>query len=168
MEIHKYLFLIKREGIRTYKFTKEKKYELIKYRGEDYYKGNEIKGLYPWFEKVASIAKEDGIDFCILSEEPYKGFIFEYDSEMKSSWRKKEILDFCQEQLENTNYEIMVSRDQKFYSQVSNVYNLNEVKSLYLKCIPEFSFVQERNLEDSKDETSILSKFFIEKLKEIK
>ena len=167
MAVHKYIFYIDDGGIRTYKFKNHSEYENFKYKGESICKEKDMKVFYQWFEKAASIAIDDGVDFCFLSERPIETLLFNYTAEKVSSWNQDDILQFCQSEIGEKNYEIVMDEERKFVCQISNVLDKNSVKKLYLKCFPEFEFKKKEITNDVSDEISLLSRYFREKLNEL-
>lgn len=167
MVIHKYIFFIDDNGIRTYKYKDNSIFEIFKYKGEVIYKNRDKKSFYEWFEKAASIAIDDKIDFCFLSNKPIETEFLKYTTKKISSWSKESIINFCNNYIKENNYEIIIDDTHKFISQVSNIYNKDSIDKLYLKCFPEFRFENNEISKVNDEETSVLSKYFIEILNDL-
>lgn len=164
MAIHKFLFWIVEEGIQSYRVTQVSKFEQIKYQGNPYFPSNDIKQFFNsnWFNNIASIAKEDYIDFCFLSEFPIDSFKFNHFCEEKSSWNKKAIRDFCSKYVRKGNYRIIVENQTNFLFQ-SQKDKEDQWKELYLQCIPKFSNEeQNEEIELKTEDTSILYRYYKE------
>lgn len=169
MSIHKYLFLLAEKGIKTYRAREGYPYELVKYKGETFYKGGNLDAFLQWFFKTASIVQDDRIDFCFLSEKPIESRVFSYPHDKVSSWNKKQISEFCDIEFGDTNYQIMIDENTScFIHQKSNIYGEAEIKKMYLKCVPDFSLEIEQESDDEDRETSILCRYFMDALNKIR
>lgn len=167
MVIHKYIFFINDKGITTYRVRNNSVYEIVRYKGEKLCKDKDIKKFFQWFEKTASIACDDEIDFCFLSEQPIESLSISYPTPKLSSWKQDDILGFCQSIIGIKNYEILVDEKHKFVCQISNLINNDDTEKLYLKCIPEICFEQKKLEQENFVETSILCRYFIERLNDL-
>lgn len=160
------MFWMSEQGIQTYKVTNEGTFELIKFKGEERYTDNDISKFVIWFNKNASIAEDEYIDFCYLSDKPVVSTLFEHNIKAKSSWDKKEISIFCDKYINVANYEVIVDEERNFICQSGNLLNNSELKKIYLKCVPEFSMDTVEKIEQGSQETSLVNKYFIDMLKE--
>ena len=168
MVIHKYLFFLAEEGIKTYRAREGHPYELVKYKGETLYKGDNLDAFFLWFFKTASIVHDDRIDFCFLSEKPIESRVFSYLHDKVSSWNKKQVSEFCEKEFEDTNYQIMIDENTScMIHQKSNIYEGAEIKKMYLKCIPDFSLEIEQESDADDGETSILCRYFMDALNKV-
>lgn len=170
MGIHKYLFLLTEEGIKTYRVREglDFPYELVKYKGEASYKGDNLDAFFPWFFRTASIVQDDRIDFCFLSDKPMESRVFSYLQDKVSSWNKVEVLKFCEEIFGDTNYQIMIDENTScIIHQKSNIYEGTDIKKMYLKCIPDFSPETEEQPDAEDGETSILCRYFMDALNRV-
>lgn len=167
MAIRKYLFWKSKDGIRTYKVTHKGTFELMKPSGKDVFESEDWTSYFSWFHKSASITDDEYIDFCFLSEGKIESPLLEYSSSAKSSWDKQEISVFCDKYIHADTYEIFYSENDSFVCQSGNVLDKNKVKKMYLKCIPEFSVETKEKIEAGSEETSLINRFFIERLKEL-
>lgn len=91
----------------------------------------------------------------------------EYSSSSKSSWDKQEIGIFCDKYIHADTYEIMYSENESFVCQSGNVINRKHVNRMYLKCIPEFSVETKEKIDTGSEETSLVNRFFLDRLKEL-
>lgn len=169
MENRKYLFWITDKGIQTYQVTSKGSLELIKFKGEDIYAGTNLLKFMEWFDKMASIAADECIDFCYLSDKPVQFPEFSYGTQARSSWNREEIRSFCDKYANIDNCEIVIDEEHCFTCQSGNIFDKSTIKRIYLKCIPEFSFEVEEDVKiDSKpEETSLVNRYFIEMLREL-
>lgn len=169
MEIRKYLFWITDKGIQTYRMTSKGDFELIKFKGEDTYTDTELLKFVEWFNKTASIAADEYIDFCYLSDRPFEFPKFSYGTQAKSSWNRHEISCFCDNYVGIENFEIVIDEEHRFTCQSGNIFNKDTIKRIFLKCIPEFVFeVEEITKTKSKPEkTSLVNQYFIDMLREL-
>ncbi len=168
MENRKYLFWMTDKGIQTYKVTDKENFELIKFKGEDIYTDTDLLRFVEWFNKMASIAADEYIDFCYLSDKPVEFPEFSYGMQAKSSWHRHEISLFCDKYVNIENYEIVVDDDHCFTCQNGNIFDKSSIKKIYLKCVPEFVFDEEVSKTDLKSEkTSLVNKYFIDMLREL-
>ena len=165
MAIRKYLFWKSKDGIRTYKVTQKGTFELMKPSGKDVFEDIDWTAFFSWFHKHAAITDDEYIDFCFLSDEKIESPLLDYCSTSKSSWDKQEIGIFCEKYIHAETYEIMYSENESFVYQSGNV--LNKVRKMYLKCIPEFSIETKEKIDTGSEETSLVNRFFIDRLKEL-
>lgn len=162
MDVHKCIFYITENTIQAF-VVKENGYELPKKDGEDIYSVENInqetlEEYFTWFDKNRALTEDDAIDYCFLSTKKLSfmddmlcddsAVSFQNANQKKSaksSWTKDEILDFIDKYLKHrNNFEIVVKPKQKFIYQSSNLYDESDLKKLYLFCIPEFKFVNEK------------------------
>ncbi len=167
MNVRKYLFWMNDVGIKTYKVTKKGTFELLKPAGRESYTDKDLEKFCSWFHKEAAITDDEFIDFCFLSVSPIESPLFDYNVSTKSSWDKQEISIFCDKYIGVENYKIYYEEDKCFVCQNGNVLDKKSIKTLYLKCIPEFSIETEERIDPGSEETSLVNRFFIEKLKEL-
>lgn len=169
METRKYLFWITDKGIQTYKMTGKGDFELIKFKGEDIYTDTDFLKFMGWFNKAASIAADEYIDFCYLSDKPVEFPEFSYGTQAKSSWNSHEISHFCDDYVNIENFKIVIDEEHCFTCQSGNIFETDAIKKIYLKCIPEFVFeVQEGTKTESKiEKTSLVNRYFIDMLREL-
>lgn len=167
MEIRKYLFWMTKKGIQTYKVTSKGTFELIRFKGEDTYADTDLLKFVEWFNKMASIAGDEYIDFCYLSDTPVEFPAFTYGTKAKSSWDKQEISLFCNEYINIANYEVVVDDEHSFVCQSGNVFDKDKIKKIYLRCVPEFSFEITEKVDVESEETSLVNKYFIDMLREL-
>ena len=167
MAVHKYIFFISQEGIKTYRVRNNSEYELVIFQGEKIYDAGDVNGFFKWFDRMASIAKDDMIDFCFLSEEKIDSPMFEYFKGEKSFWVKEEIINFCEKNISEKNYEIIIDENTKLVCQMANAFDVKSISKLYLKCIPEFSIQTEEVLDRGTEETSLLCQYFREMLSKV-
>lgn len=165
MAIHKYIFYIDDRGIRAYRACGNNEFEVVRYMGEEICKESSLDEYFKWFDNVASIAPDDSVDFCFLSNIQITQPQLEYPSDMKSSWTKDEVIYFCQNVIAEKNCEISVADGIQFVCQVSNIYDKKSIEKIYLKCVPEFSLTEIKKQEEtiSKDQ-SVLYRYYREKL----
>ncbi len=168
MGIRKYLFWKNNEGIRSYKVTQKGTFELMKPSGNDVFTDGEWEDFFIWFNKNAAITEDEYIDFCFLSEDRIDSPLLVYNYSKKSSWDKKEVTLFCEKFIHEDTYEIVYSEDKSFICQNSNISDKGIIKKMFLKCIPEFSDETKEIIETGSVETSIVNRYFIDKLNEIK
>ena len=167
MAVRKYLFWKSEDGIRTYKVTKGNTYELLHPLGRDIFPEKNLTDFFSWFHKSAAITEDEYIDFCFLSDEEIESPLLEYSSSSKSSWDKKEISMFCEKYISTNTCEVIYEKSKSFICQIGNVLDKRNVKKIFLKCIPEFSIDTEEKIDEGSEETSLVNRFFIEKLKEL-
>ncbi|MCM1123519.1 MAG: hypothetical protein NC416_13130 [Eubacterium sp.] len=167
MEVRKYLFWMTDRGIQTYKAVDDGSFELIRFKGEDICADMDLKKFWEWFNKMASIAGDEYIDFCYLSDKPVKFPIVDYGTKAKSSWNKQEIASFCSKYINVTNYEVMVDDEHSFVCQSGNIFDKEKVKKLYLECIPEFVLETTKEVNVRQEETSLVCRYFIDMLREL-
>lgn len=167
MAIRKYLFWKNQDGIRTYKVTQKGTFELLKPSGKNVFEENDWTKFFSWFHKSAAITEDEYIDFCFLSDDKIESPLLDYSSSSKSSWDKQEIGIFCEKYIHVDTYEIYYAEDKSFVCQSGNVLDKNKVKRMYLKCIPEFSVETKEKIETGSEETSLVNRFFIDRLKEL-
>ena len=164
MTVRKYLFWMDGDGIKTYKATEKGKFAVLRPAGREVYADTDFTRFFRWFQKSAAIAEDEFIDFCFLSEQPIEFALPEYLCSAKSSWDKPAVMDFCRLYLEFQNFEVFYSEEKSFVCQSGNVRDKNAVKSLFLKCIPEFCNDERETIDPVSEETSILNRYFIELL----
>ena len=167
MSVRKYLFWFYDKGIKTYKVTSSGKFELLKPSGQDTYMGHDLDKFLSWFQKSAAITEDEYIDFCFLSDKKIDSPLLEYHISNKSSWDKQEIQMFMDKYVHSDSYQIFYSENASFVSQNGNIFNPDTIKKLYMKCIPEFSVETEEKIDTGSEETSLVSRYFIDKLKEL-
>lgn len=167
MEVRKYLFWMTDKGIQTYKVTNKGTFELVRFKGEDKYTDTDFSNFVAWFNRNASIAEDEYIDFCYLSDKPVESSLFRHSTKTKSSWDKKEISIFCDRYINADNYEVIVDEQHSFICQNGNVFNKDNLKKIYLKCVPEFSLETVEKIEQGSEETSLVNRYFIDKLNEL-
>ena len=167
MVIRKYLFWKNEDGIRTYKVTQKGTFELMKPSGKDVFEDGEWTKFSSWFQKSAAITEDEYIDFCFLSEEKIESPLLNYSYTSKSSWDKQEISVFCEKYIHADTYEVFFSEDKSFVCQSGNVLDKKSVKKIFLKCIPEFSLETKEKIDTGSEDTSLLNRFFIDRLKEL-
>lgn len=167
MVIRKYLFWKNTDGIRTYKVTQKGTFELQKPSGKDVFEKTDWTAFFSWFHKSAGITEDEYIDFCFLSDEKIESPLLNYSSSAKSSWDKQEINIFCEKYIHTDTYEIFYAKDKSFVYQSGNVSDKNKVKKMYLKCIPEFSMETKEKIDTGSEETSLVNRYFIDRLKEL-
>lgn len=169
MEIRKYLFWMTDKGIKTYKTAGKGDFELIKFRGEDIYADSDLVKFAEWFNKMASIAADEYIDFCYLSDKPVDFPEVSYGTRAKSSWNRQEISLFCDRYVNIENYEIVIDAGHRFTCQSGNIYDESAIKRIYLKCVPEFVLESETvtKTDSGLGETSLVNKYFIDMLREL-
>lgn len=170
--IRKYLFWMTEKGIQTYKMRTDGEFELLRFKGEDIYSDTDFEKFSLWFNRIASIAEDEYIDFCYLSNRPIDNPIFNNSRKRKSkkgksSWKKTEIEKFCEKHIDTANYEVIVGENKSFVCQSGNIYDNNCIEKIYLKCMPEFSFDKEQKKDASPEETSLVNRYFIDMLKEL-
>lgn len=167
MAVRKYLFWMTDQGIRTYKVVGKSKYELIKFKGKDINPEVDLDKFAKWFYKTAAITADDYIDFCYLSEKRIDSEVFKHQTSINSSWDKKEINAFCSTYLSIENYEVFYSEEKSFVCQNSDLHKGQELRKIYLKCIPEFNIQAEEQIEEGSEETSLVNQLYFEWLKEL-
>ncbi len=168
MENRKYLFWITDKGIQTYKVAGGN-FELIKFKGEDIYTDTDLLKFAEWFHKMASIAADEYSGFCYLSDKPVEFPEFSYGIQAKSPWHSREISLFCDKYVNIESYEIVIDDGRCFTCQNGNIFDENSIKKIYLKCIPEFVFDEEKvsKIDLASEKTSLVNKYFIDKLREL-
>lgn len=168
MAIHKYIFYVDDRGIRAYRACADCRFEIVRYLGEAICKNSSLEEYFKWFENVASIASDDSVDFCFLSNREMIQPQFEYSAGTSSSWTKDEIRNFCQTMIAEKNYEISLGNEKQFVCQISNIYDSKCVEKLYLKCIPEFLYDESNyQMETTSNNKSILYQYYKDKLDEL-
>ena len=167
MEIRKYLFLITQRGIKTYKYNGAMDFQLIKYRGEEAYPGNNLSDFMVWFEKMASIAKDEDIDFCFLSDEPVEIDSTAYRMQENSTWTKVDVQQFIEGEVGLTTFKVKIDQVSSFVCQNGNVFDKENVKSMFLKCYPSFSDNVLEESSDEKQKINPLYDYYKRKLKEL-
>lgn len=167
MSIRKYLFWITKDGIQTYKVSQRGIFELVKFKGEKTYNEGDFAKFVTWFQKNAAITEDEYIDFCYLSDEETLSPLFSYPSSKKSSWDRHEIGLFCNQYINVDNYEVIYDTDKSFVCQTGNIFDKSKVKELYIKCVPEFSIDTPNIIETGSEETSLINRFFMDRLKEL-
>lgn len=167
MSVRKYLFWMNDSGIKTYKVTQKGLFELLRPSGRDVYTDSDLTKFFSWFHKSAAITEDEFIDFCFLSDRPVESPLLDYSTSSKSSWGKQEIKVFCDRYIDTENYRVYYGENQSFVCQSGNVLDKNKVKKLYIKCIPEFSIETEEKNDVGAEETSLINRFFIDRLKEL-
>ena len=161
MAVHKYIFYIDERGIRAYRAYGNNKFEVVRYMGEDICKESGLDDYFKWFDNVASIAPDDSVDFCFLSNVEITQPQLEYPSSTKSSWTKEDVIAFCQTMIAEKNYEISVGDGIQFVCHISNIYDKKSVEKFYLRCIPEFSLVEIKKQEESTSkDASVLYQYY--------
>lgn len=162
MAVHKFMFWISDKGIQTYRI-RNNVYELNRYRGNDFFPGSDIKRFFAsdWFDDISSIGEDDSIDFCFLSEIPIVFPELKYMKNAKSSWNKKDILDFCGKYIKADNYKVITANGNSFVCQTGNIYDKDQVTEMYLRCIPDFSMDEHEPANEVTEEgTSILYRYY--------
>jgi len=167
MTIRKYLFWKSEDGIRTYKVTQKGTFELMKPSGKDIFVDDGWTRFFSWFHKSAAITEDEYIDFCFLSDEKIESPLLNYSSSSKSSWDKQEVSIFCEKFIHADTYEVYFTDDKSFVFQSGNVLDKKNVRKMYLKCIPEFSVEMKEKVDTGSEETSLVNRFFIDRLKEL-
>lgn len=166
---HKYLFLIEKDRfIKTYRYNNHD-FELVKYMGEEKYDSDDIKSFFEWFMKMASIASDDYIDFCFISDSPINLDDFKFTNVDYSTWTKEKIIDFCNKHIDRQIYEFKVNENIAFVCQEKNLFNKDDIQTMYIKCFPEFNIGKkgkDKNVDNSR-EISLLSRYFTDKLKQL-
>ena len=74
---------------------------------------------------------------------------------------------FCEKYISTNTCEVIYEKSKSFICQNGNVLDKRNVKKIFLKCIPEFSIDTEEKIDEGSEETSLVNRFFIEKLKEL-
>lgn len=167
MAVRKYLFWKCKDGIRTYKVTQKGTFELMRPSGRDVFSDGDLTKFFAWFHKNAAITEDEFIDFCFLSEEEIESPLLNYSTTSKSSWDKQEISVFCEKYITSDTYEVVYAKDKSFICQNGNVFDKKKVKKLYVKCIPEFSIDTKEKIDTGSEETSLVNRYFIDRLKEL-
>lgn len=167
MAVRKYLFWMTDKGIRTYKVVGKNDYELVKFMGKEINPETNLDEFAKWFYKTAGITTEDYIDFCYLSERKIDSEVFNHQTSTTSSWDKNEINVFCSKYLSIENYEVSYSEEKSFICQNSDLHSRQELKKLFLKCIPEFNIQTEEQIEEGLEETALVNQLYFEWLKEL-
>ncbi len=165
--IRKYLFWIDNKGIKAYKVINKGCFAPMKPQGKEYFPSTDLKQFFKWFNMAAAITEDEFIDFCFLSEINIESPLLSYTSSSKSSWDKEEIYMFCEKYMESNSYKIFYNDNDCIVNQTGNIYDKDNVKKLFLKCIPEFSIEASEEIVTGKVETSFLNRYFIDKLKEL-
>ena len=166
MAIHKYIFFIDEEGIRTYKYRNKNDLEIFKYKGEVICAIKEFKAFYEWFTKAAAIAADDIIDLCFLSDQTLNIPIKENFIDATSSWKQDDILNFCENYIGEKNYKISLDEERQFVFQSGNIYDEKNIKNLYMKCFPDFSF--QKPIEEVEEKhISLVNMYMMECLEKI-
>ncbi|MCR5587930.1 MAG: hypothetical protein K6F77_10430 [Lachnospiraceae bacterium] len=173
MGLRKYLFWRNKDIIKTYKVTPNGEFEVLKPLGNEYYQtkdSDKWSDFYKWFYTNASIASDEYVDFCFISqdEEDIKPLFKEFKCASKSTWNKNEINKFCDMILESEVYKVFYEKDKNYVFQKGNIYDRSNIKSIYMRCFPIF-LPDEKQEDDYMDsnEPSMLNKFFIEKLNQM-
>lgn len=167
MGVRKYLFWMCQDGIRTYKVTQKGTFELMRPSGKDVYSDRNLTKFFTWFHKSAAITEDEFIDFCFLSDIEIESPLLNYTTSSKSSWDKQEIRIFCEKYINADAYEVCYDKEKSFVCQNSNVFDKKNVKKIFLKCIPEFSVEMKEKIDMGSEETSLVNRFFIDRLKEL-
>lgn len=173
MSLRKYLFYFSGDKIRIFKPISEGVFETMRYKGEDAFPSKDWKTFYEWFSRAASIASDDYIDYCFLSDEPWTLPEFSQKRKSVSSWNKREIYAFCNNYVTSESYEICYDGIHGMVNQKGNVADKKSVKKIYLKCVPEFTVQIEAELvreqpETAESEISPLSRYYREQVKKIR
>lgn len=168
MKVRKYLFWFCRDGIRTYKVSGKGSFELVKPLGNDYFRGHDLTSFSEWFQKYASITADEYIDFCFLSDQKIESRLLKYSTREKSSWDKTEISTFCAKHIPASIYEFIYDEGKSFVCQNGNVYDSGNVRKMYVKCVPEFSVETKERVDEGSPETSMLNRYYMDRLKELR
>lgn len=167
MAVRKYIFWLTKKGVKTYKVEQKGKFDLVPYRGDEYYPGTDFEDFAKWFQKTAAIRENEYIDFCYLSDTPIDSSLFDFQTSEKSSWDKGEIDLFCKKEIRISNYEVYYSESKCFVCQNVDIYPGQTLKKLYVKCVPDFSIETIEEEDTGSEKTSILNRFYMSRLKEI-
>jgi hypothetical protein len=154
MNSRKYLFWICGEGIATYKFKKNEKFEIIKPSGKKFYPCNNLNEFFAassWFYKMASIATGEMIDFCLLSDCPFELPDIDYKMVPNSTWSVEEIRKFCKECFPFDSFAINNEDGKSFVVQNGNVPDKSKLKTIYLRCVPACTFEVKTEIDDKVD-----------------
>lgn len=170
MIVRKYLFWKCEEGIRTYKVTKEGEFNVLKPSGRDVFTDGKWNEFFKWFNKSAAITDDEFIDFCFLvdkkSDLPLSDL--DYTLNTKSSWDKKEICLFIEKNINAELFEVFYSDEECFVVQNGNIFDDKNVKKMFLKCMPEFSMETKEVNDVGSEETSVVNRYFMDLLNEIR
>ena len=168
MNIRKYLFWLEQDGIRTYKMMADKTFKLVRYHGEEICAGVDLPDFLEWFDKTASITKDEFVDFCFLADREIDISLSAYQTMEISSWNKAEILAFCRDYMGDMEAcKFFYQKEKCFVCQNGNIFDEKNIKKLYVKCIPKFSCEVDEvkeGLEKKTEESSGLTKYYHEKL----
>lgn len=64
-------------------------------------------------------------------------------------------------------FEVCYAVNESFVCQNGNVLDKRNVRKMFMKCIPEFSIATKEKIDVGSEETSLVNRFFIERLKEL-
>ena len=173
MEIRKYLFWICENEIRTYKAISKGEYEILRPLGNDYYRGNDWDAFSKWFKKNSSITSDEYADFCFIMnhDSQIPDQIMDYRFIDNTTWCKEEIICFIEQFFSFNVCEVVYSSSGSFFCQNGNISDKNDIKKVFIKCIPTFEISSDEidELSDQSNEnTSKLNLYFSRKIKRLK
>ena len=77
-----------------------------------------------------------------------------YRISSKSSWNKQQIQVFCKKYLSLDTFKVFWSKDNSSIIQSTNVFDEKKIKTLFIKCVPEFSIETDTIGFSSQEKTS--------------
>lgn len=172
MNLRKLLFYIDNNKIKSYIFNNEK-YELISYKGEEYY-SNDIDSFWDWLEKSISLSKKDVIDICVISNNDLLNFKkISYNFIEKSTWNYEEIKLFLPEinhsgiLLSNNNIDKKITNKINTFSDYLNKKQFNSLFNLFTIPPSNLFTEKENNNPEIVEKKGILSEYYKKKTEKI-
>lgn len=167
--IFKYLFWVEENNIKTY-HHRDNEFEVVKYKGDDIYKGD-INLFWNWWENKSSYIKEfDTIDFCFLNLDG-KNYNLSFNSdnyiiEKNTTWDENQVRQFI-------NLYTNISIDKLVDPSLKNI-EIDE-ESIIISLFPSENIISENiKKEDTEPidytsiEEGIIAKYYRSKTMEIK
>ena len=173
MAARKYLFWKNVHGIQTYKVLANGTWELKKPWGKTHFPGNYSAEFWEWFQRSTAITADEVIDFCFLSDEDLELPALKYAAASKTSWDKQQIAAFCSQYMRfSGSYEICYAPDKSFVCQTGPVLHGDDLKKLYVRCVPTLEPTEEEvapvEATEDEGEASVLYKFMFEQWDKMK
>ncbi|WP_042462059.1 hypothetical protein [Neobacillus dielmonensis] len=163
---HKYLFFIQQEKIKTYQF-RDHQFELVPYKGDDYYTFSEDMPFWQWWKKTASFFEEtDTVDFCFLHDPEDYAFTEEFPVSEINSWTIEEVENFL-----NQHSKYTVLRDKTWKKKLVSAASMDEGLSnnvyatFYPEQLTESQLPEEKENLEERTEQGILASYYKEKTK---
>lgn len=142
--IRKYIFWIDTSGVKTYKFSTDNSYVLLKINGQAVFSEGLSDNFWDKFDNNTAILDDEYIDFCFLSDTEIHIPWLPYQQNPQTTWNKKQIIDFCTKYIKTSPcYRINYYEGKYFIAQSGNVIRDSDITDIYVKCLPELTIDDE-------------------------